>query len=160
MQNALASRMLIDQLTLHLPKDNEEVNAHVKCLQAMLDAAIMVDPTLDRDDEAWGHKPDHQQSMQKNSASSLTPPKERGRRQDWDDRDLHDVIHGRDTRGRIENQHQEHERLEPEQHEERDYDYYDQPHHQRSPEGGHNIGGVKAFSHDLKRVRWRLNLNP
>jgi hypothetical protein len=30
--NALASRMLIDQLTPHLPKDNEEVNAHVKRL--------------------------------------------------------------------------------------------------------------------------------
>jgi hypothetical protein len=27
-----ASRMLIDQLTPHLPKDNEEVNAYVKCL--------------------------------------------------------------------------------------------------------------------------------
>jgi hypothetical protein len=30
--NALASRMLIDQLTPHLPKDNEEVNMHVKRL--------------------------------------------------------------------------------------------------------------------------------
>jgi hypothetical protein len=29
-QNALASSMLIDQLTPHMPKDNEEVNAHVK----------------------------------------------------------------------------------------------------------------------------------
>jgi hypothetical protein len=35
----------------HLPKENEEVNAHVKRLQAMLDAATMVDPALDRDDE-------------------------------------------------------------------------------------------------------------
>jgi hypothetical protein len=51
-QNALASRMLIDQLTSHLPKDNEEVNAHVKRLQAMLNAATVVVPTLDRDDEA------------------------------------------------------------------------------------------------------------
>jgi hypothetical protein len=31
-QNALASRMLVDQLTPHLPKDNEEVNEHVKRL--------------------------------------------------------------------------------------------------------------------------------
>jgi hypothetical protein len=31
-QNALASRMLIDQLTPHLPKENEEVNAHLKHL--------------------------------------------------------------------------------------------------------------------------------
>jgi hypothetical protein len=38
--NALASRMLIDQLTPHLPKDNEEVNTHVNRLQAMLDVAL------------------------------------------------------------------------------------------------------------------------
>jgi hypothetical protein len=44
--------MLIDQLTPHLPKDNKEVNAHVKHLQAMLDVATVVDPTLDRDVEA------------------------------------------------------------------------------------------------------------
>jgi hypothetical protein len=50
--------MLIDQLTPHLPKDNEEVNAHVKCLQAMLDAATVVDPALDRDDEARGQELD------------------------------------------------------------------------------------------------------
>jgi hypothetical protein len=58
-QNTLASRMLIDQLTPHLPKDNEEVNAHVKRLQAMVDAATMVDPALDCNDEVWGHEPDH-----------------------------------------------------------------------------------------------------
>jgi hypothetical protein len=58
-QNALASRMLIDQLTPHLPKDNEEVNAHVKCLQAMLDAVTVVDLVLDHDDEARGHELDH-----------------------------------------------------------------------------------------------------
>jgi hypothetical protein len=33
--------MLIDQLAPHLPKHNEEVNAHVKCLQAMLDATTV-----------------------------------------------------------------------------------------------------------------------
>jgi hypothetical protein len=38
--------------TTHLPKDNKEVNAHVKHLQAMLDVATMVDPTHDHDDEA------------------------------------------------------------------------------------------------------------
>jgi hypothetical protein len=57
--NSLASRMLIDQLTPHLPKDNEEVNVHVKSLQAMLDAATVVDPVLDRDGEVRGHKLDH-----------------------------------------------------------------------------------------------------
>jgi hypothetical protein len=53
--NFLASRMLIDQLTPppHLPKDNEEVNVHVKRIQAMFDATIVVDPNHDRDEEAW-----------------------------------------------------------------------------------------------------------
>jgi hypothetical protein len=31
----LASRLLVDQITPHLPKDNEEVNAHAKRLQVM-----------------------------------------------------------------------------------------------------------------------------
>jgi hypothetical protein len=52
--------MLIDQHTPHLPKDSEEVNAHVKRLQAMLDAATVVDLTLNHHDEAQGHKFDHQ----------------------------------------------------------------------------------------------------
>jgi hypothetical protein len=51
--------MLIDQLTPHLPKDNQEVTAHVKRLQAMLDAATVVDQALNCDDEAWGHDHDH-----------------------------------------------------------------------------------------------------
>jgi hypothetical protein len=67
---------------------------------------------------------------------------------------LHDVIHGRDAHDQIENRCQEHERLEQEQREERDYDYYcpyyDQPHRQHPPKGGRNVGGVKAFSHDFK----------
>jgi hypothetical protein len=41
--------MLINQLTPHLPKDNEEV---VKRLQAMLDAATLVVPALNHEDEA------------------------------------------------------------------------------------------------------------
>jgi hypothetical protein len=51
-QNTLPSRMLIDQVTPHLAKDNQEVTAHVKRLQAMLDAATMVEPTLNHDDKA------------------------------------------------------------------------------------------------------------
>jgi hypothetical protein len=58
--NALTLRMCINQLTPHLPKDNEEVNAHVKHFQAMLDAAIVVDPVLDHDDRVWGQELDHQ----------------------------------------------------------------------------------------------------
>jgi hypothetical protein len=42
--------MLINQLTPHLPIDNEGVNAHIKRLQAMLDAATVADPVLHRDD--------------------------------------------------------------------------------------------------------------
>jgi hypothetical protein len=49
--NALASRMLINQITPHLPKDNEEVNAHVKRLQAMLDATTVADPVHGQEDE-------------------------------------------------------------------------------------------------------------
>jgi hypothetical protein len=71
-QNAFTTRMLIDQLIPHLPKDNEEVNAHVKCLQAMLDIATVVDPTLDCDDEARGSEFDHRQSPCGDSASSLS----------------------------------------------------------------------------------------
>jgi hypothetical protein len=51
--------MLVDQLTPHLPKDNEEVNAHMKRLQAMWDIATVVDPVLNREDEARGHEHGH-----------------------------------------------------------------------------------------------------
>jgi hypothetical protein len=124
--------MLIDQLTPHLPKDNEEVNAHVRRLQKMLNVATVVDPALDRDDEARGHELDHRQSPRGDSACSLTPPEEHGRRRDRDDRDFHDVIHNSDAHDRIKNWRQERERLEQERCEERDYNYYgpyyDQPH--------------------------------
>jgi hypothetical protein len=43
-QIALFSRVIIDQLTPMLPKVSEEVNAQVKSLHAMLDAATMTDP--------------------------------------------------------------------------------------------------------------------
>jgi hypothetical protein len=55
----MASRMLIDQITPHLPKDNEEVNVHVKHLQAMLDAAMVADPVHDKEDGDRGHEDDH-----------------------------------------------------------------------------------------------------
>jgi hypothetical protein len=51
--------MLIDQLNPHLPKDNPEVTAHMKRLQAMLNAATMVDAALNCDDNAQGHDHDH-----------------------------------------------------------------------------------------------------
>jgi hypothetical protein len=57
--NALASRMMINQLLPHLPKESEEVNAQVKCLEAMLDAATVVDPVLKHGDGEHGQDPDH-----------------------------------------------------------------------------------------------------
>jgi hypothetical protein len=76
--NALASRMLVNQLTPHLPKDNEEVNAQVKCLQVMLDTATVVDLVLNRDDGVRGQAIDHRQSPHGDSTSTLTPLEERG----------------------------------------------------------------------------------
>jgi hypothetical protein len=51
----LAFKVIIGQLTPLLPKDIEEVNAHVKRLHAMLDAATMTDPTLDHGDRKLSH---------------------------------------------------------------------------------------------------------
>jgi hypothetical protein len=90
--NTLASRMLINQLTPCLPKDNEEVNAHVKRLQAMLDTATVVDLVLDRDGEVRGDELDHRQSPHGDTASCLTPLEECSQRQDWDNQDLCDII--------------------------------------------------------------------
>jgi hypothetical protein len=78
----------------------------------MLDAATVVDLVLNHDDEAWGNEHDHWQSPHRDSASSLTPLEERGRRQDLDDWDLHDIIRGRDSSDWIENRRQERKRLE------------------------------------------------
>jgi hypothetical protein len=52
--NALVSRMIIDQLAPLLPKDSEKVNMQVKQLQAMLDATIMENPTLEHGDRRQG----------------------------------------------------------------------------------------------------------
>jgi hypothetical protein len=144
--------MLIDQITPHLPKDNEDVNTHVKHLQAMLDAATVADPVHDQEDQDRGHEADHHHSPHGGTASSIIPLEERNRGHGRDNCDLHDIIHDRDARARIENQRRDQERDEQEQRDERDYDYYgpyyDQPHRQRSPEGGHIPGGAKAYSRD------------
>jgi hypothetical protein len=148
--NALALRMLIDQIAPHLSKDNEEVNTQVKPLQVMLDAIH------DQKDEDHGCENDHWHSPHGDSANSITPPEEHGRGHGRDNLDLCDVICGRDARGRIEKRRLEREREEQKQGDERDYDYYgpyyDQPYRQPSPEGGHIPGGVKAYCQDLKRL--------
>jgi hypothetical protein len=110
----------------------------------MLDVGTVDDLALDHGDKAWGDEHDHRQSPHEDSASSLTPSEEHGQRRDQDDRDLHDVIRSRDAHDWIENWHLEREHLQQEQRGEREYDYYspyfDQPHRQRSPEGGRNAG--------------------
>jgi hypothetical protein len=116
--NALTSWMIIDKLVPLLPKNNEEVNAQVKRLRAMLDAAIVEDPALVLGDKRRGQDHDHCLSPHRDSASSITPLEECG--QNWDERDLHDVIHNRDALDWIENRCQERDRVEREWHEERD----------------------------------------
>jgi hypothetical protein len=75
--HALSSRMLVDQLTPHLPKDNEEVNMHIKQLQKMFDAATVADPVYDQEDRDRGHDDEHQESRCGDTASSISPPEER-----------------------------------------------------------------------------------
>jgi hypothetical protein len=70
--NALASRVIVDQLTPLLPKDNEVVNAQVKHLHLMLDAVKVTDLTLHQGGRRQGQDPDHRQSPHGNSASSLS----------------------------------------------------------------------------------------
>jgi hypothetical protein len=74
----------------------------VKRLQAMLDAATVVDPVYNQEDRDWGHDGDHRESLRGDFASSITPREERVRERNIDNHDLHDVIHARDARGRIE----------------------------------------------------------
>jgi hypothetical protein len=96
----------------------------------------------------------------KNGCYSITPLEEHGRGHGWNNHYLCVVIRGRVACGRIENRRRKQERVEQEQRDERDYDYYgpyyDQPHRQRSPEGRQNLGGFKAFSRDLNRVHLPL----
>jgi hypothetical protein len=98
------------------------------------------------------------------SANNITPQEEHDQGCNSDNHDLRDIIHGRDARGRIESRRRTQEHEEQEQRDERDYDYYgpyyDQPHRERSPEVGHIPGGIKAYSLDLKQVRWPTNFKP
>jgi hypothetical protein len=103
--NSFASRVIVNQLTAWLPKDNEEINTQVKSLHAVLDAATITDPTLHLGDGRWGQDPYHRQSPCGDSASSISPPGERDQGQG--EEDLRDVIHNRDASDRIENCHQE-----------------------------------------------------
>jgi hypothetical protein len=64
--------MIIDQLTPHLPKDNKEVNAQVKRLQAMLGVATVVDPALEGSDEEQAQDLHHRQSPYGHAAKDDT----------------------------------------------------------------------------------------
>jgi hypothetical protein len=79
--------MFIDQITPHLPKEDEEVNAHVKHLQVMLDVATIADTVHDLEEEDRGHEDDHWHSPRGDSVNSITPPKERGRGHGGDNHD-------------------------------------------------------------------------
>jgi hypothetical protein len=107
--NALGSRILIDQITPHLSKENEEVNAHVKDLQPMLDTVTVADPVHDQEDKDRGHKDDHRHSPHGDLASNITPPEERGRGNGRDNCDFRNIICDRDAHSRIENRHRDHE---------------------------------------------------
>jgi hypothetical protein len=156
--------MLVDQIAPHLPKDNEEVNTHVKRLQVMLDVAIIADPVYDPEDRDRGHDDDHRESPRGDSANSITLLEKHVRGHNRDNRNLHDVIRSRDARDRIENRRQNQVCEEQEQHDERDNDYYglyyDHPHRERSLEAGNIPGGVKVYSRDLKQVQCPVNFKP
>jgi hypothetical protein len=78
--------------------------------------------------------------------------------------DLWDVLRTKDECGRIENRRQDRDRVEHKRHNERDHDwhgpYYAQLARHYSPTRGWNAGGIKPFSHNLKRVHWPLNFKP
>jgi hypothetical protein len=130
----------------------------------MFDATTVADPVHNQEDGDRDHDGDHRESLRGDSASSITPREERGQGCSRDHRDLCDVIYARDACDRIESQRRDQEREEQEHHDERDYDYcgpyYGQPHQELSPEAGHTAGGVKAYSLDMKRVRWPVNFMP
>jgi hypothetical protein len=62
----------------HPPKDNKEVNTHVKWLQSMLDAVMLVNLVYDQEDGDRGQGGDHQESPHGDSTSSITKQEERG----------------------------------------------------------------------------------
>jgi hypothetical protein len=89
----------------------------------MLDAPTMENPAPERGYGVRGQDPDHHQSPHGDSANSLTPPEERGRGQDRNDKDLRDIIRNRDACDQIETWHQKQDRVECERRGEGDYDY-------------------------------------
>jgi hypothetical protein len=103
--NALASRVIVNQLTRLLPKDSEEINAQVRHLHAKLDAATLTYLTLHRGDERRGQDPDHCRSPHGDSTSSIWPLGECGQGQG--EEDLWDVIRNRDAHDMIKNRRQE-----------------------------------------------------
>jgi hypothetical protein len=66
--------------------------------------ATVADLVYDQEDKDKGHDDDHRESPRGDSASSITPLEESSRGYNRDNRDLCDVIRGRDARGQIENQ--------------------------------------------------------
>jgi hypothetical protein len=76
----------------------------------MLDAAIVADAVCDQENRDRGFDDDQQESPRGDSASSITPLEEHGQRHNRDNRDLWDVIRGRDACCRIKNWRRNRER--------------------------------------------------
>jgi hypothetical protein len=95
--------MLIDQITPHLPKENEEANVHVKHLQAMLDTGTIADLVHDQEDKDGVTKMTTD-IVPVGTQPVASPPEQRGEGHHRDNHDLHDIICDRDACSRIENQ--------------------------------------------------------
>jgi hypothetical protein len=74
----------------------------------MLDAATVADQAHNQGNRDRGHEDDQRRSPRGDSACSVTPLEGHGE----GNRDMHDIIHGRDVRGRLNSQRQDRERDE------------------------------------------------
>jgi hypothetical protein len=79
-------------------------------------------------------------------------------------KETYETIRSKDAHGQIESCHEDRDHIECVRYNKRDYDlhgpYYDQPTRHRSSVRGRNAGGIKPFSHDLKKVVLLPNFMP
>jgi hypothetical protein len=126
----------------------------------MLDAATMKDPTLNLGVRRRGQDTDHHQSPHGGSASSISTSRLE-HNQGCSEEDPQDVHRTKDAQGQIENHRQDRDGDESERRKERDFDlrgpYYNLPTRRQSLARGQNTGGIKLFSHDLRKVCWPQN---
>jgi hypothetical protein len=89
----------------------------------MLDAATMMDPTLNLGVGRRGQDPNHHQSPRGDSASSVSTYGLR-HGQGKGEEDLRDILCTKDACSQIENRHQDRDCIESERCNERDYDFH------------------------------------